>query len=190
MAALLALALVGCSQRKHDVGATATYTLGPSIYPLSVSLRDERDATVGLDLYRGHPAVIAMFYGSCPVACPLIVSHVKEVDARLSKQAHDGLRVVLVSFDPARDTPPALAGIATARALDLKRWTLATAPEDDVRQIAAVLGVSYRALPDGSFAHDSVITVLDRQGRTVVRWDDPAADVAPLVDAIEWANAH
>lgn len=185
--ALCALALA-CADRKSP-GATATAQPAvsadaPSIYPLAVSLRDEHDQAIALDVDRGHATIIAMFYGTCPVACPLIVSHVKEIESRLSPHARAEMRVLLVSFDPTHDTPDALAAIASARGLDLTRWTLASGADDDVRQIAAALGVSYRPLPSGGFAHDSIITALDRDGRPVARTDDPSADLTPLVVAI------
>ena len=184
-----ALALAACSNRAQPSSdSPAMATSGPSIYPLAVSLHDEHGTSIGLDVYRGHPVIVSMFYGSCPVACPLIVSHVKDVESRLPADARADLRVVLVSFDPARDTPEALSAIAQKRGLDLSRWTLATGGDDDVRQVAAVLGVSYRAIPGGAFSHDSVITVLDREGRPIARDDDPSADVEPLAQAV--ARAH
>lgn len=184
LAAAALLFAIGCSNRTHAVEMHP----GPSIYPVSVALHDEHDAAIGLDAFRGHPVIVSMFYGSCPVACPLIVSHVKDVESRLSPAARAEVRVLLVSFDSAHDTPEALASIAAARQLDLSRWTLATGSDDDVRQVAGALGISYRPLPGGGFAHDSVITVLDKEGRPLARYDDPAADVQPLVDAIEAAK--
>ncbi len=163
---------------------TRASVVGPSIYPLAVALHDERGAPIALDVYRGHPVVVSMFYGSCPVACPLIVSHVKELEATLAPADREELRVLLVSFDPEHDTPEALSAIARARSLDLSRWTLATGTDDDVRQIAAALGVSYRAMPGGGFSHDSVLTVLDAEGRVRARTDDPNPDLAPLAAAV------
>lgn len=181
---LLAIATIACSHHDQAASDSAMAINGPSIYPVAVSLRDERGRAIGLDVFRGHPVIVSMFYGSCPVACPLVVSHVKEVESRLPADALADVRVLLVSFDPARDTPDALAAIAETRGLDLDRWTLATGSDDDVRQVAGVLGVSYRPMPGGAFAHDSIITVLDREGRPVARDDDPNADVGPLVDAV------
>lgn len=173
------LALAACTS--HDV---QSLTRGPSLYPVTATLHDEHGATVGVDVFRGHPVVVSMFYGSCPVACPMIVSHVKQIEAELPPATRSDLRVLLVSFDGENDTPAALANIAVARGLDTSRWTLASGSDGDVRQIAAVLGVSYRKMGGGGFAHDSVLTVLDREGRTVARTDDPNPDLAPLRDAV------
>ena len=187
LAALL-FAAAACSHVKKPGAAIepapSAAPVGPSIYSLAALLHDQRGEAIGLDVFRGHPVVVSMFYGSCPVACPLIVSHVKETLARLPEGARDDVRVLLVSFDPAHDTRAVLAGIVAARGLDSTRWTLATGSDDDVRQIAAVLGVSYRPLPEGGFAHDAVLTTLDRDGRVTARTDDPSADLAPLVNAL------
>ena len=42
---------------------------------------------------------------------------------------------------------------------------LTSAQDTDARKIAAILGFSYRHLPDGSFDHSLLITLLDRDGR-------------------------
>jgi protein SCO1/2 len=155
----------------------------PSIYPLALGLHDQDAAPAGLDVFRGHPVVVSMFYGSCPVACPLLVTRIREIEAALPEQARADLRVLLVSFDPEHDTPAALRAIAGRRGLDLGRWKLATGPDDDVRQLAGALGITYHRLPEGGFTHSSVLTVLDRDGRPIARSDD-LSDVTPLVRAV------
>jgi protein SCO1/2 len=194
----IAVTTAGCSTNKNGAATTTSASIstahdtpqeltpaGPSIYPLSVALRDQHDRAIGIDAFRGHPVVISMFYGSCPTACPLLVSNVKRIEESLPADVRQETRVLLVSFDPAHDTPAVLAFIAKGRELDDARWTLATASDDDVRQIAAVLGISYRARPEGGFVHDSVLTVLDREGRIVARTDESDEEnLAKLTRAI------
>jgi len=55
------------------------------------------------------------------------------------------------------------------------------AGEDQVRDLAAVLGVQYRRLPDGNFSHTSSIVLLDRAGAIDTRLDDTAQPVESLV---------
>jgi protein SCO1/2 len=38
-----------------------------------------------------------------------------------------------------------------------------------VRQLAAVLGIQYRALPNGDFNHSTALILLDADGRLVAR---------------------
>lgn len=174
---ILATALVG-------VGACAGSTpeasppvvdRGPlpddSLYLLDGPLLDQAGETTRLGRYRGHPTIVSMFYASCPAACPMLIADIHRIEAALDDETRADLRVVLVSFDPDADTPEALARLAAERSVDTTRWTLASAPADDVRTLAAVLGISYRRLETGHYNHSAVITVLDRDGRPLAKVD-------------------
>lgn len=143
---------------------------GPSIYDLPVSLVAADGTHIGLDVARGKLVLVSMFYASCTVACPLLVSEVNQVLAELPADVRDDVAVLLVSFDPARDTPAKLGEVARERKLDAQ-WTLAVASDSDARALAAVLGVKYRKLANGDFAHGSTIVLLDREGREISRAD-------------------
>lgn len=136
-----------------------------SIYQLQIQLTTQSDTAIGLDAFRQHPVLISMFYGSCPHTCPLLISRIKRLESRLPESARQNLRVVLVSFDPERDTASALSALAQRHRVDATRWMLASASAHDVRQLAAVLGIRYRRLPDGEFNHSTIISLLDAEGR-------------------------
>ena len=105
-------------------------------------------------------------YATCHAPCPILIQRLKAIEARTAPGA---AAFVAVSLDPERDTPEALRALARARHVDESRWRLLRAPEDTVREIAAVLGIKYRRLPDGSFNHSSVITLLDPAGVILAR---------------------
>ena len=140
-----------------------------SIYNLEVRLTDQSGAERGLDRYRGRPVLVTMFYGSCPMTCPLLIDTLRTIERSVSQQQRADLRVLLISIDPARDTPAALLALAQQRRVDTARWTLASTDEKGVRKIAALLGVQYRALPTGGFNHSSVTTLLDPAGEIVAQ---------------------
>jgi protein SCO1/2 len=171
LAAGVAVAPPAAAQGHRHEAMEAAPPRGDSVYALSASLVDQRGRAVGLDLFRGHPVLISMFYASCPDACPLLIADLQRMERELPLRIKADLRIVLVSLDPERDTPDALQALARARRVDESRWRLLRAPEDTVRDIAALLGVKYRRLPDGSFNHSSVITLLDPDGAIVVRDD-------------------
>ena len=171
LAAGVAVAPPAAAQDHRHEATEAAPPRGDSVYALSASLVDQRGRTVGLDLFRGHPVLISMFYANCPDACPLLIADLQRMERELPPRIKADLRIVLVSLDPERDTPDALQALARARQVDESRWRLLRAPEDTVRDIAALLGVKYRRLPDGSFNHSSVITLLDPDGAIVVRDD-------------------
>jgi protein SCO1/2 len=139
-----------------------------SIYHLSAPLTNQSGKQHGLDVYRGQPVLVAMFYGSCPAVCPLLIDSVRALENALNSDQKSQLRVLLISIDPERDTPQALLKLSEERQVDLTRWTFARAEGSTVRKIAAVLNIQYRKLPNGDFNHSSVMTFLDRNGRPVM----------------------
>jgi protein SCO1/2 len=141
-----------------------------------------------LDTHRGHPVVISMFYGTCPYACPTLIGDIKRLEKSLDEETRKDLRVILVSFDPERDTPARLAELGQKHGLDATRFELCRASESQVRELAAVLGIQYRKLPGGGFNHSSVITVLDASGNVAGRVDGLERPVAQLVDAVRRAR--
>ncbi len=68
---------------------------------------------------------------------------------------------VLVSFDTERDTPTALAAYRNRQSLDPAQWCLLRGRPEDVRELAAVLGISYAQDPRGQFMHSNILTLLD-----------------------------
>jgi protein SCO1/2 len=179
---LLALILLAsCSQKPAPANelpaarATVTNTRatkGESLYQLEMKLTDQDGRAVPLDVYRGHLTIVSMFYATCPAACPRLVHDVKVLEGRVDPAARDHVRVLLVSFDPKRDTPEALANMAQKHGVDASRWKMAVAPSDDAaRELAAVLGFQYRKLAGGEFSHSSVVSLLDEDGVVIAQAD-------------------
>jgi len=142
-----------------------------SLYDLRVKLIDQSGRSIGLNADIGHPVIVSMFYGSCPYACPTLINDVKRIVATLPIKARRDVRILLVSFDPERDTPAALEHLAERHHLDPVSWRLATTSSEEARDLAATLGINYKKLPNGAFNHSSVITLLDRTGVPRFRQD-------------------
>ena len=136
-----------------------------SLYQMRVELLGQTGAPQPFDLYRGHPTLVSMFYGSCPATCPMLITGLKVYEQKLPAAGRARLRVLLISFDAKRDTPARLTELAREHHADQVRWTFASASETNARKIAALLGVEYRHLGDGSFDHSLLITLLDNDGR-------------------------
>jgi protein SCO1/2 len=149
--------------------APASPLPGDSVYLLPATLTDASGKTIVWQQLRGKPRIATMFYSSCPFMCPLIIESSKGVDHALSPAERVKLGYVFVSMDPKRDNPKALTALAKKRAIDLNRWTLLQPQPRDVRLIAGVLDVRYRALANGEFNHTSVLILLDAEGRIVAR---------------------
>ena len=148
----------------HSDESVATPILGESIFNLSSKWTTQDGKTLLLKDFHGHPAFLAMVYTSCEKACPLIIEDLKKIDKQLPETAKSEFAMLLFSFDTKRDTPEHLRAFAEKRKLDMKRWTLFNGNERSVRELAAVLGISYKRDTKGDFDHSNVITLIDAEG--------------------------
>jgi protein SCO1 len=155
-----------------------------SVYQLALPLQTQDGQAATLDLHRGQPVLVSMFYTRCGYVCPLLLHSLQRLDAGLDPEVRGRMRVLVVSFDPEHDTPEVLAATAEKYRLDGTRWTLAQASAADVRKLAAALNIQYRQLPDGEFNHATIITLLDREGRIVARTSRPSQPESEFSDAL------
>jgi protein SCO1 len=174
---LLTLLLAACSANRQPAPAPPPMTAvepskvvmledAASIYDLGIPMTDAAGAAIQVDATRGHVTVVAMIYASCTVACPVTIADIKQTLDVLPPSTD--VRVLLVTMDPAHDTPAVLTELAKQQHLD-DRWTLAAPSESDARMLAATIGVKYRKLDGGQFAHNMATTVLDRDGHPIAR---------------------
>jgi protein SCO1/2 len=164
----------------HEPLPEAPTAPGDSIYRLDAKLEDQDGNAFTLASLQGTPVLASMFYTSCTMVCPMIFETVQATLKALPARERDAVRVLMVSFDPARDTQAVLKKTAEQHGCD-SRWRLAHCDEATARKVAAVLGIQYRRLADGEFNHSSTIDVLDPRGRIVARTGKlGAADPAVL----------
>ena len=161
----------------------------PSLFELDFPLIDRDGRERHLTEFAGGPVVASMVYTSCKSVCPRITADLQALDRALPPELRARTRFVLFSLDPARDTPAALAAFAREHELDA-RWTLLAAKEDDMRTLAAILGVRFRPDADGEIAHSAVIAVLDGRGVLRHRQMGLGTDSAPLVEALRSAASE
>ena len=159
-----------------------------SIYQLPVQLTDHAGRTRGWANLRGKARLVGMFYTSCQYICPLIVDSGRAIEKQLTPTERARLGVVLISMDPERDTPAALKQVVDQRKLDVARWTLASPPAGEVREVAGVLGIRYRPLADGEFNHTSALVLVDADGRILARTEQMGSRPDPeFVAAVKQA---
>ncbi len=145
---------------------------GDSLYQLARPLVGADGQRTAFDRFRGHPVVVSMFYGTCPAACPMLIEDARALMAKLEEGVREKVRVLFISFDPARDDPALLTALTELYSLDPARWAMTAASADDARELAAALGIRYRPrAADGGFDHTSSLVVLDPRGVEVARVD-------------------
>lgn len=153
----------------HPLATLARSALPPdSFYQLTASLTDQDGRTFDLGSRRGTPLLVSMFYTSCEMVCPLIFETIQYNLKALPPAQQRAARILMITFDPARDSVEVLNKTAQAHGCD-DRWTLARGDETLVRKIAAALGFQYRRLSNGEFNHSTLIELLDADGRLVAK---------------------
>jgi len=148
----------------HTAMNAAEVSHSRSIYQIDALWNTHQKNQLRLSELKGQPVIISMIYGSCTTACPVLVHDVKRLYASLDKDTQKQIKLVMVSFDTARDTPEALAEYVKQYQLSNDNWLFLNGSEQDIRTLATVLGVRYRQRPDGDFDHSNLITILDKQG--------------------------
>lgn len=130
-----------------------------------------------LGALHGKPQVVAMFFASCQFTCPLTVNDLKKIEAALPENLRTNVGFTLVSFDSTRDTPAVLHAYRASHDLNGANWTLLRGEPDDVRELAALLGVIYKQDAKGDFAHSNLITVLNAEGEII--FQQPGINLPP-----------
>jgi protein SCO1/2 len=176
----MAVASGGCpmpgSGRSAPTGAQSSPLLGPSS-----KWTDEAGHEVALADLLGAPVVVAPFFASCTVLCPLTVDKVRKLDQALGRR-NLGARIVLVTLDPVHDGADRLARFKRTQHVP-GSWRLLRGTVDQTRALGHLLGV--RAIDDGTHIdHDVRIATFDAHGRLVQiygTWDFDEDEAAALV---------
>lgn len=160
-----------------------TYDAPPAAPALSGTDQDGR--SFSLASLRGQ--TVALFFGftHCPDVCPLTLTYLERARQELPQRERKNFRVVLVSVDPARDTP--------AKLRDYVRFfgpgiTGVNVPEPDLKKVAAAYGVWYtktnvRSKNDYNVDHTSAVILIDAEGRRRLVWDSAQLPDLPKVGA-------
>ena len=163
---------------EHPRHAAAAPLAGDSLYQLDIPLQTADGQKLALSSFRGSPLLVTMFYSHCTSVCPMLTSELQDMYGHLTPPQRARLHVLMVSFDAERDTPAELTAFKVQHSIREAGWVIARASGEDVRALAAVLGIRYRELADQSFNHSAVIAIADSdgviRGRTTELRGDPA----------------
>lgn len=129
-----------------------------------------------------------LFFGftHCPDVCPTTLTLLGDVRKRMGAQAP---QVVLVSVDPQRDTPEAMAQYL--QGFDPAIVGLTGSPQA-IEAFAAALGVAHRKIPMGDtymVDHTAAVFAIDPQGRRAAVFTPPL-DAGQIAGDLQLLAAH
>ena len=138
-----------------------------SLYALKSAWTSDVGREVKLEVLRGRPQVIALFFTNCEHSCPLIVADMKTIDKALPRSVRGKVDFLLVSIDPERDTPEALRAFRAKHELPTERWTLLRGSTEATRELAGMVGFNYQPGSPTQYAHSLLITIINESGESV-----------------------
>jgi protein SCO1 len=156
-----------------------------SLYQTEAKWTTDAGKQINLADLKGRPQVVVMFFASCQYACPILVHDLQKIEAALKPESRTQVGFTLVTIDPRRDTPEALANFRAIRVLPAANWTLLHGESDDILELAVLLGVKYKEETNGQFAHSNIITVLNAEGEIVHQLVGLGQDVTATVRELE-----
>ncbi|MGH8114356.1 MAG: SCO family protein [Rhodanobacteraceae bacterium] len=147
---------------------------------LKFSLTNDLGKPVDAADYHGKIVMLYFGYTHCPDVCPLTLVHLHTDMQKLGKLA-DGVRILFVTVDPARDTPAVLHQYVTA--FDPRIVGL-TGSQGRIAALAKRYRAYYQPVKPGESGdylvnHSAGIYIFDREGhaRLIASNGDPQSQV-------------
>jgi len=179
---IICSALAGCDGGGPQFRST-DITGAP--YGHTLELADHTGKPRRLEDWRGKAVVLVFGFTHCPDVCPTTLADIALALKELGNDA-ERVQVLMVSVDPERDTPEALAKYVTA--FD-PRFVALRGDLEATRKVAQEFKVYFEKRKQGesyTVDHSAQSYVIDPQGklRLLVRHDRIAQDLAPDLRAL------
>lgn len=155
-----------------------------------ISLVSSTGARVTEVDFKGKPALIYFGFTYCPDVCPMTLTTVAAAYRKLPENVEPP-QVLLISVDPARDTPEALATYVANKAFPAGLLGL-TGSEEEIRTAADAFKADYSrvdqpdSLAEYTMDHTSLLYLMDEnwQLKTFFTHQDTADTIADCLSVI------
>ena len=164
---LFALCLLFCLHAAH--AASALWQL-PDLFV------DEHGTRGPLAHWAGAQTVVTMEYSACKFVCTTNWRRLLEIQAEADRSGKS-LRFLVISLDPAHDSPEQWRDYRKVRGLARDNWSFVTGSRAATDRVVALLGVKWWNFND-VIMHDFRVLRVDAKGEQLAlmtRFDVPAA---------------
>lgn len=185
LAALLGGVLAAAALFRQPTMDFETGVLLPEPRPLpALALVDESAAPTMLNAAREEWTLVFPGFTYCPDICPTTLAQLAGLPPRV-----EGLKVRLLTVDPARDDPARLKAYVEHFHPRLGAWV---ASDDTLPEVARALSIAYVRVPQGedgeyTMDHSTALTLISPEGRIRAFFTPPfdiegmAADISRLM---------
>lgn len=154
-------------------GATLAVHAGGSLWRVSGTFVDEQDRRVSMTevaAWAGPGAVVAMDSSECRFICSTQWRKLMEVQATADRRGRQ-VRFVIISIDPANDTPAMWRQYRREKNLQRDNWRFLVGSRQATDQAAAAIGLRWWT-HDTHILHDFRLVRLDAQGQVVASMEN------------------
>jgi len=134
--------------------------ISPAEPAADFALTNQNDETTQLSDFRGKYVLLFFGFTNCPDECPLTMGYLKQMYDKLGDQA-EKVQVVLITTDPANDTPKELGNFLSH--FDPSFIGL-TSSKEVLQPVWSSYGVT---VMDNGETHSSFLYLIDPQGKIV-----------------------
>ncbi len=113
---------------------------------------------------RGKIVVLDFIYTTCTDVCPLFTANFARLQRRLPPEHKSDVLFVSITTDPEIDSPKVLKAYAQRHGADFSNWVFLTGSETQLKEVWRGFGIRVIHKARGLVQHDSVTTLIDRQG--------------------------
>lgn len=154
------------SVEETDDGWEGAALAKPGVAP-DFALTDHDGKRVRLSDQRGKIVLLTFLYTQCPDICPLMADNLNAALLELDPAVRDDVRVLAVSVDPKRDTPPTVRGyVKVHRLVPEFRYLIGSEPE--LTSVWRKYEVQAVASDPELIDHTAYTLLIDRDGRGIV----------------------
>lgn len=155
-----------------------------SIYHLPSNWTTQDNEEIELKDLQGKTVVVVMIYTTCQASCPRLVADIRHIERDVPESMDNDVQYVFVSIDPEVDTPERLKDFAIENKMEEDKWLFLRGSEEDTREFAAILAVSYKAISPIDFSHSNIISVFDKYGELSFQREGLGVNNKSVVEAI------
>jgi protein SCO1/2 len=116
----------------------------------------------------GKVWIADFIFTSCAGTCPIMTTHLSELQAALTQAGLDEIKLVSCTVDPETDTPEVLSRFANGYGALEGTWFFLTGPSDKIQELANkgfMLAAASGGNPDEAIIHSNRFVLVDAQGR-------------------------
>jgi len=113
---------------------------------------------------RGKIVVLDFIYTTCTDVCPPFTANFARLQRQLNPEHKSDVIFVSITTDPEIDSPKVFRSYAQRYGADFSNWAFLTGTETQLKEVWRGFGIRVIHKGRGLVQHDSVTTLIDRQG--------------------------